>query len=117
MHHGNTEPDDPDQAGDNTISDFASRGVSGEFQAQASLDDGEGQDDAAPPDVRSGPDRSPSVSDVDGVVESAEDGLEDEGGDDGKADDGVVLADLYGFELVFCEEPGLSVRGKDDDYH
>lgn len=34
-------------------------------------------------------------SDVDGVVEGAEGGLEEEAGDDGEADDGVVFVDLY----------------------
>ena len=116
MHHGHSEPDDPDQAGHNTVGDFASCCVVGEVQAQASFDDGEGQENAAPPHVRRGPNRSPSVPDVDGVVECAEDGLEHEGGDDGKADDGVVLADLYVFELASCQVPGLSMRCKDDEY-
>ena len=106
MPHGNGEPGDPDQAGYDTIGDFASGGVIGESQAQASLDDGEGEDDAAPPHVRIRPNRSPSLSDVDGVVECAEDGLEHEGGDDGKTNDGVVLVDLYVSGLAFCESLG-----------
>ena len=80
------------------------------------MDDGKGQENATPPHVRSGPDRSPSIADVDGMVESAEDGLEHEGGDDGQANDGVVLADLYVFELASCGEPGLCMRCKDDGY-
>ena len=95
MHYGNTEPDDPDQTGYNTIGDFASCRVGGESQAQSSLDDGEGQDNASPPHVRGRPNRSPSLSDVNGVVEGAKDWLEHEGGDDGKTNDGVVLVDLY----------------------
>ena len=110
MPDGNTEPDDPDQAGDNTIGDFASCRVGGEPQAQAALDDGEGQDDAAPPHVRSRPNRSPSLSDVDGVVECAKDRLEHEGRDDGKTNDGMVLVDLCVSELASCNDPRLSMR-------
>ena len=114
MHDGNTEPDDPDHAGYNTIGDFASCCVGGELQAQASLNDGEGQDHTAPPHVRGGPNRSPSLADVNGVVEGAEDRLEDESGDDGKADDGVVFVDLYVSKLAFCDGPRLCIRCKDE---
>ena len=51
MSYRNTEPADPDQARNNTISYLAARRVIGKPQAQASLDDGERQDNAPPPYV------------------------------------------------------------------
>ena len=59
------------------------------------MNDGERQDNAAPPYVQDRPNGSPSFSNVDSMVKSAEGGLEEEGGDDGEADDGVVFVDLY----------------------
>ena len=94
MPHRDTEPADPNQARNKPIRDLASRSVVCKTQAQASLDNGKSQDSAAPPDVQSRPNRSPLLSSVDGVVKSAQDGLEDEGGDDSKADDGVVFVEL-----------------------
>ena len=95
MPNGNTEPADPNYARDNAVCYLASRGVISEFQAQTSFDDGEGQDKTAPPDMESRPNRASLFSGVDGMVKSAEGGLEKESGDDSKADDGVICVDLY----------------------
>ncbi len=94
MPHGDAEPADPNDARDDPVCDLAAVRVGGEFQAQAALDEGEGEEEAAPPDVQGGPDGSAVLFDVDGVVEGAEDGLEDEGDDDGDTDYGVVFVDL-----------------------
>ena len=51
MPHDHTEPADPNQAGDNPVCNLASGRVIGELQAQASVDDGQGEEEAAPPDV------------------------------------------------------------------
>ena len=51
MPDGNTDPDEPNDTRNNSICDLASRRVIGELQAQASFDEGEGQEDTAPPDV------------------------------------------------------------------
>lgn len=51
MPYRNTEPADPDQARNHTISYLTARRVIGKSQAQASFDDGERQDNAAPPYV------------------------------------------------------------------
>ena len=95
MPNGNTEPADPHYARDNSVRYLASRSVIGKFQAQASFDDGEGQDKTAPPDMESRPNRFSLFSDVDGMVKSAESGLEKESGDDSEADDGMICVDLY----------------------
>ena len=95
MPHRNTEPADPYQTRNDTICHLASVRVIGKFQAQASLDDGERQDHAAPPNVESRPNGSPVCPDVDGVVKDTESGLKEEGGDDGETDDWVVFAELY----------------------
>ena len=100
MPHGNAQPDEPNHARNHSICDLATSRVVGELQAQSALDDGEGEEKAAPPDVQGRPDRSPLCFDVDGVVESTEDGLEDESGQDGNTDDGMIFVDLYMIELV-----------------
>ena len=53
MPHGDTDPDEPNDTRNNAVCDLASRRVVGELQAQTSLDEGEGQEDPAPPDVES----------------------------------------------------------------
>lgn len=95
MPHGNTEPGDPNQARNNAICYLATSRVVGKPQSQTSLDDGERQDSPTPPYMQSRPNRSPAFSDVDGMVKSAENGLEEEGGDDSETDNGVVFMDLY----------------------
>ncbi len=94
MPHGDAEPADPNDARNDPVCNLAAVRVGGELQAEAALDEGEGEEEAAPPDVQGGPDGSAVLFDVDGVVEGAEDGLEDEGDDDGDADYGVVFVDL-----------------------
>lgn len=51
MPDGDTDPDEPNDPRNNSVCDLASRRVIGELQAQASLDEGEGQEDTTPPDV------------------------------------------------------------------
>ena len=51
--------------------------------------------------MQGGPDGSALFAGVDGVMESAEDGLEEETGDNGDADDGVVFVDLYVLRLAY----------------
>ena len=94
MPNRDTDPDEPNNTRDDAVGDFATGGVISELEAEAALDEGEGEEEAAPPDVEGGPDGSALGLDVDGVVEGAEDGLEEEGDDDDEADDGVVFVDL-----------------------
>ena len=51
MPDGNTNPDEPNDTRNHSVCDLTSRRVIGELQAQASLDEGEGDEDTAPPDV------------------------------------------------------------------
>ena len=51
MPDGNTNPDEPNDTRNDSVCDLASRRVIGELQAQASLDEGKGDEDTAPPDV------------------------------------------------------------------
>ena len=95
MPHGHTGPDQPNDTRDDTIRDLATGRIMREFETETALDEGEGEEEATPPDVEGGVDGAAAGADVGGVVEGAEDGLEDEGDEDGDADDGVVFVDLH----------------------
>ena len=97
MPDGNSDPDEPDDTRNDPICNLAFGCVAGELQAQASLDESEGEEDTAPPDVEGGPDGSSLFADEDGMMEGAEDGLEEESGDDGETDDRVVFVYLVAF--------------------
>ena len=98
MPHGHTEPRDPDYTRHNAVRNLAARRVVGEFEAQPALNDGERQEKTAPPHVKGRPDGSPLFPNIDSVVKGSKRGLENEGGDDGETDDGVVFRDLcHGF--------------------
>ena len=94
MPHGHAEPAEPDDAGHNPVRNLAPGGVVGELEAQASLNDGESEENTTPPDVEGGPDGSPLLPNVDGVVEGAESGLEEEAGNDDETDDWMVFVEL-----------------------
>jgi hypothetical protein len=64
-------------------------GPRGQLEAEAAVDDAESDEDAAIPDVDGGPDRGALGGDVLAVVNVAKDGLEDESGNDDRAEDGV----------------------------
>ena len=100
MPHGHPEPAEPDDAGHDPIRNLASGGVVSKLEAQTSLNDGESQENATPPDVESGPDGSPLLPNKDGMMEGTESGLEEEAGDDGETDDGVVFMELGHLQLA-----------------
>ena len=51
MPNGNADPDEPNDARNDSVCDLASSRVIGELQAQAAFDEGQGYEDTAPPDV------------------------------------------------------------------
>ena len=94
MPHCNSEPADPDQACNNTVCNLTPARVRGEPEPQASLNDGECQDNTSPPYVQSRPDGSAVVPYIDEMVDITECGLEEEGGDNGESNDGVIFMNL-----------------------
>lgn len=94
VSYRNTEPAKPNDTRNHSICYLASGRVVGELEAQASLNDGEGQNGTAPPDMKVRPDRSLLCSNEGPMVKRTEDGLEDESDDDSDTDDGVVFVDL-----------------------
>jgi len=75
--HGRRHPDEPDQACDDAVGDFAAAGVVCELEAETAVDDADGDDDPAEPDVGVGPGGAAAVALEGNVVDVAEDGLED----------------------------------------
>ena len=64
------------------------------LQPQAAIDDAERDGRAAPVRVEVSPDGAVAVLGVEDMVGVAEEGLDEEGGEDGEADDGVVVGYL-----------------------
>jgi len=75
--HSSGHPDEPDQACDDAVGDFAAAGVVGELETETAVDDADGDDDAAEPDVGVGPGGAAAVVLEGDVVDVAEEGLED----------------------------------------
>ena len=71
--HSRSHPNKPDQACNDTVCDFAAAGVVRELEAEAAVDDADGDDDATEPDVRVRPGSATTVALECDVVDVAED--------------------------------------------
>lgn len=108
--------DAPDERGDDAVRDLAAARVVGELEAQASVDDAEGDDDAAEPDVAVGPDHAARVLLEQAVVQQSQDRLEENEHEEDDADDRVGFVELWISSYVSAD--GLSgvrfeVKGKE----
>lgn len=83
-----------DQGSNNTVNNLAGARVIRELQAQTAVDDAEGDEGAAEPDVRGGPEGAARGADEAIVVYYAKEGLEEEERDHDDADDGVGRVEL-----------------------
>jgi len=92
-HHGHVR--EPHQGRHDAIDDLAGARVVREQQAQAAVDDAEGDEGAAEPDVNGGPEGAARGADVQEVVRKAQHRLEDKERDDDDADDGMVRVELW----------------------
>lgn len=85
---------EPDDAGDDAVGDGAVARVVGEQEAEAAVDDAEGDDEAAKPDVAVRPEGARLVLVVHLVVEHAQDRLEEDEHEEHDADHRVVFVQL-----------------------
>ncbi len=91
---GGCHPDEPYDGRNGNVGGLEVGGCVGELQAEAAVDYADGDADAAVPDVQVGPDGAALQALEPGVVDQAEEGLQEEGGEDNDAEDGVVFGEL-----------------------
>lgn len=86
---GDDEPKEPDNGGNDNVGDLDGEGRVGEAQTKTTIDDADCDTDAAVPQVHVGPKCAAAELFEAGVVDEAEDGLEEEGDEGDDAHDGV----------------------------
>jgi len=91
-----SNPSDPHYSRDYSICNLALDCIPSEHQSQTTIDDAQGQNDSAPPDVRCRPDYAFAVLLVNVVMEEATDGLEEKRTNNDYADSWMAIA---GFKL------------------
>ena len=97
-NNGSCYPSKPYDTRNNTVNNHAGfRGHAhcvSQLETKPTVDDTESDCETADPDMRVRPECSVRVLVEHDVVEPAEDGLEEEGGEDNYADDGVIFVEL-----------------------
>lgn len=93
-NYNRSNPRQPHEAGNHAVRNHAGSRTqihgAGEFHAQPAVDDAKRDDDAAEPEMPVGPEGAGLVLFEEGMMQEAEDGLEEEAYEDYDADDGMV---------------------------